>query len=315
MFNSTYFAECVSCSNLISTHMKWVLRRRMDLCTVQHFFLIQYCLCITLLLIELCGLSGVWFAATSSFCIWALKILLFWLMLMAHEWERSSNAMCCPCLYVLSAWMRVFFTPTILTGKNHLAIHWPTIHCCFQKLTLNRYQSMAVYIWKACSLLQRWEIACIMTSGYFMFAKSDFMPDWKLLDAMNDNDGSSYSFSTGKKKKKEMHTHHVRNTSNIQGAHGIEVKGTTHLLFSWEIDHKITVTRQNVVACGKPLLQNAVVHIAYSVNPLMLGSVISQRYYIIFDLGEISGFFRTCSQGFGWITQVFCSGFFLTWAG
>ena len=101
-----------------------------------------------------------------------------------------------------------------------------------------------------------------------------------------------------------MHTHHVRNTYNILGMHVIEVKGTSHLLFSWEIDHEITMTWQNVIACLKPLLQNIIVHIAYSVNPLTAGNVIWLRQYIIFDLGEMSGFLRKCSQGFGWITQM-----------
>lgn len=53
-----------------------------------------------------------------------------------------------------------------------------------------------------------------MTRRYFILAKNDFMSDWKLLDAMNDNDGSSYSHEK-KERKKEMHIHHVRNTYSI----------------------------------------------------------------------------------------------------
>lgn len=56
-------------------------------------------------------------------------------------------------------------------------------------------------------------MACIMTSRYFILAKNDFMSDWKLLDAMNDNDDSRYPRE--KKRKKEMHTHHVRNSYSI----------------------------------------------------------------------------------------------------
>lgn len=46
--------------------------------------------------------------------------------------------MYCPCLYILSAWMHLLFTTTILVEKNHSAIRWPAIRCPFQKLTLNR---------------------------------------------------------------------------------------------------------------------------------------------------------------------------------
>jgi len=57
---------------------------------------------------------------------------------MTHEWTRSYNAMYCPCLHILSAWMHLLFTATILMEKNQFAIHWPAICCPFQKLTLNR---------------------------------------------------------------------------------------------------------------------------------------------------------------------------------
>lgn len=73
---------------------------------------------ITLMLIELFGLSGVQLAVTSSFCIWAFRSLLFWLMFPVHEWEISYNAVCCPCLYILSTWMHLLFTTPILIEKK-----------------------------------------------------------------------------------------------------------------------------------------------------------------------------------------------------
>lgn len=237
---------------------------------------------------------------------------------MACEWERSYNAMHCPCLYILSAWMHFLFTTTILMKKIiSLSIHLLSI-ALFRNSPLTDSR-----IWLYTSEIHvhifRDEKACIMTSRYFTLAKNDFMSDWKLLDAVNGNDGSSYPFRT-EKKKKEMHTHHVRNTYNTLGMHVIEVKGTSHLLFSWEIYHKISMTWQNVIAGGKPLFQNVLVHIAYAVNPLMTGSVIWLRHYTIFNLGEISGFlgiFRRLNHSCVLLKDFFfffLKDFFLTWA-
>lgn len=166
---------------------------------------------------------------------------------------------------------------------------------------------MAVYISNTCSDLQRWETACIMTSRYFILAKNNFMSDWKLLDAMNGNNISSYLFLSRKYKIRwEMHTQRVRNTYNVQGVHVIEVKGTAHLLFNWEIYHKITMLQQSVIAWEKLLLQNIVVFIAYSVTPsctFMTGSGMWLKHYMIFEMHEKSDFLGNSSLGFGQITQ------------
>lgn len=182
---------------------------------------------------------------------------------------------------------------------------------------------MAVYISNTSSDLQRWETACIMTSRYFILAKNNFMSDWKLLAAMNGNNISSYLFLSRKYKIKwEMHTQRVRNTYNIQGVHVIEVKGTAHLLFNWEIYHKITMLQQSVIAWEKLLLQNIVVFIAYSVTPsctFMTGSGIWLKHYMIFDMHKTSDFLGRSSLEFGQITQnhpdsVTTLFFFLPWA-
>lgn len=124
---------------------------------------------------------------------------------MACEWERSYNAMHCPCLYILSAWMHFLFTTTILMKKIiSLSIHLLSI-ALFRNSPLTDSR-----IWLYTSEIHvhifRDEKACIMTSRYFTLAKNDFMSDWKLLDAVNGNDGSSYPFRTEKKKKGNAYT-------------------------------------------------------------------------------------------------------------
>lgn len=148
---------------------------------------------------------------------------------------------------------------------------------------------MAVYIWNTRSHLQRWE-SMHHDQQIFHIGKEWFYVRLETARCCEWQWWLQLSLQNRKKKKKEMHTHHVRNTYNTLGMHVIEVKGTSHLLFSWEIYHKISMTWQNVIAGGKPLFQNVVVHIAYAVNPLMTGSVIWLRHYTIFNLGEISGF-------------------------